>query len=305
MALSRFLFVEKKHEHCLAAYADDESASPNCKSCGRAGLGESIVSAPLRSGRAGSSKMRLAVLHRFIGNRLWAGPLPKQWIHAARSARICEAPRLGLFRKCSTAKMIGAVDILAYRRARTVRLGSLWIPASEVEKTLARYGRLLFCLNDSSEHPYTLRGSASAIQYYDKCLLFCCKHQFADYDASKVVIAVDETAKTLISGSKMTWRTETPSNSGEEYLDVCAMSFIPENYQLPNLHRSFFPLDDQDSWHGSSDTNFFMYGYPSSMRNVDYDEPHIHVQHVVTNGTLAGASNAERGRVPDKDEPNS
>ena len=56
-------------------------------------------------------------------------------------------------------------------------IGSVWVPARNVERTLSLYSKLLFCLNHSTEHPYTLVGSATALRIGGRCMLFCCQHQ--------------------------------------------------------------------------------------------------------------------------------
>ena len=164
-------------------------------------------------------------------------------------------------------------------------------------RTLARpFLQIPLLPEQDGEAPYTLRGSATGVRYGSEFLLFCCQHQFKDYDHNDVVVAVDKAAKTLVSGSEARWPTPTPENHGEEFLDVCAMRFQPERYGEPALERGFFPLIDVDCWNGSQDTHLFVYGYPSSFHNVDYAVPHIDVKQVVTSGAVIGRSHA-RGVV--------
>jgi len=176
---------------------------------------------------------------------------------------------------------------------RSVRVGRVWIPGKQAEQTLARYAKLLFCLNHSVDHPYSLLGSATAIRWKTQCLLFCCHHQIRNYEPGDVVIPTDKMGEILISGSAMVWREPDNANSGEEYLDIRAMKFDPANYGMANLELSFFDLYDVDCWKRELGANFFLFGYPTSLRDVDYDKPHINVQQIVTSARYIGRSNAE------------
>ncbi|WP_159011359.1 hypothetical protein [Bradyrhizobium sp. S69] len=176
---------------------------------------------------------------------------------------------------------------------RSVRVGQVWIPGKQVEQTLARYAKLLFCLNHSVDHPYSLMGSATAIRWKDRCLLFCCQHQILQYAPDDVVIPTDKSGEILISGSALIWREPDSTSLGEEFLDIRAMRFIPTNYGVANLEAGFFDLSASDCWKRETDATFFLFGYPTSLRRVDYDKPSIDVQQVVTSAKYVGPSNAE------------
>jgi hypothetical protein len=118
-------------------------------------------------------------------------------------------------------------NLFTYFSERSVRVGRVWIPGKQVEQTLARYAKLLFCLNHSDEHPYSLLGSATAIRWKGRCQLFCCHHQIQNYAPGDVVIPTDKEGKVLISGSAVVWREPDGINVGEEFLDIRAMRFDP------------------------------------------------------------------------------
>ena len=184
-------------------------------------------------------------------------------------------------------------NLFTHFSERSVRVGRVWIPGKQVEQTLARYAKLLFCLNHSVEHPYSLLGSATAIRWKGRCLLFCCHHQIRNYAPGDVVIPTDKEGKILISGSAVVWREPDGINFGEEYLDIRAMRFDPANYGVPNIELGFFDLYDGDCWKRELDANLFLFGYPTSLRTVDYDKPSIDVQQIVTSAKYVEASNAE------------
>jgi hypothetical protein len=124
-------------------------------------------------------------------------------------------------------------------------------------------------------------------------MLFCCRHQFQGYQPENVVIPLDKSAEILISGSTFVWRHETAANRDEDYLDVCAMKFVPENYNAANLEQGFLSVSEADCWNGSKDAHFLLFGYPTNLRNVDYDEPHIQVQQVVTSAVFRNGTSSE------------
>jgi hypothetical protein len=118
-----------------------------------------------------------------------------------------------------------------------------------------------------------------------------CRHQTREYNPNDVTIPIDS-GKTLISGSRFLFIEPDESNAEEEFSDLCAMEFIPENYGSPNLGAVFFPLTEADCWSGNTDAAFFLYGFPTSLRIVEYDVPHVHVTQVVTSGRYHKASHA-------------
>jgi hypothetical protein len=137
-----------------------------------------------------------------------------------------------------------------------------------------------------------MRGSATALRWRDECLLFLCRHQFKDYQPDDVVIPLDNSGKTLISGSSLKWQTETAENRDEEFLDVNAMTFVPANYGPTNLEHGFLSVMEADCWNGRTDANFMLFGYPTALRMVDYETPHIHTRQIVTSAIFSQGTSA-------------
>jgi len=86
-------------------------------------------------------------------------------------------------------------------------------------------------------------------------------------------------------------------NNGEEFGDLCAMHFKPEDYRQTNVDRAFFDINEADNWHGNRESLFLVYGYPTSLRNLEYAEPsyalsHVNVTQIVTTGKYVRPSNA-------------
>ncbi len=84
-----------------------------------------------------------------------------------------------------------------------------------------------------------------------KCFLAWCRHQTTEYKPDDVTIPIDS-GKTLISGSRFLFIEPDESNAEEEFPDLCAMEFIPDNYDSANLDAVFFPLIETDCWSGNA-----------------------------------------------------
>jgi hypothetical protein len=98
--------------------------------------------------------------------------------------------------------------------------------------------------------------------------------------------------KILISGSSFVQMIPTSPASDEEYFDLCAMHYIPENYGDANIERGFFELMEADAWRGDPAATFMLFGYPTNFRKVDYDSPSIAVRQIVTSAKYRSASRA-------------
>lgn len=177
--------------------------------------------------------------------------------------------------------------------AASVLVNDIWIPGKYVEATIARYAKLIFCLNPSPEYPYSLRGSATGIRLGDRCFIFCCKHQIADYRPDDVTVPADDSGKLLISGSRFIQARKDKHNAEEEVHDVCAITFNPEDYEIQNLSAHFFAVEQEHIWTGETDAHFFVFGYPTHLRDVDYESPaHIAVKKTVTSARYVRPTNA-------------
>lgn len=188
--------------------------------------------------------------------------------------------------------MAAVRNLPAWFSATAVRIGKVWVQSREVEKSLARYAKLIFCITGSNEHPYTLRGSATALRTGKHCVLFCCRHQIKGFQPDDVTIPVDKDGKTLISGSQFIWINLDEHNKDEEFLDLCAMVYDIPKYKEPNLEFSFFDLLESDCWNGDTGSQFYILGYPTNLRDVDYDIPNIAVKQIVTSAKYMGRSHA-------------
>jgi hypothetical protein len=183
-------------------------------------------------------------------------------------------------------------DLSSWVGASAVRIGRLWLPGRQVETVLGGYTKQIFCLTGHEDYPYSFLGSATAVRLVDRCFLVWCRHQTRDYSPDDVTIAV-EGGKTLVSGSRFIFVNQEEAHADEEFNDLCASEFVIENYNSPNLEAAFFPLIEDDTWHGDTSAQFYLFGYPTELRTVDYELPHVHVQQVVTSADYFGPSQAQ------------
>ena len=193
--------------------------------------------------------------------------------------------------------MQNKTPLIQLKNDTSVRIGKLWVPAGQLGPALARFTRLLFCLTGNDEHPYVLRGSATSLRWQGHHLAFYCKHQIQGFDRGKVVVPLDQEGKILVSGSTFVEMIPSPQNLGEEFGDLCAMHFRPEDYRQTNVARAFFDISEADNWHGDRESAFLVYGYPTSLRNLEYAEPtyalsQVKVTQIVTTGKYVKPSNA-------------
>jgi hypothetical protein len=185
-----------------------------------------------------------------------------------------------------------ARNIEWWLKESAVRIGSLWMPGKQVETALGRYTKQLFCLTHHNEYPYAFLGSATAVRVNNRCFTVWCRHQTKEYAPDDVTIPI-EGGKTLISGSRYLYIVADESNKEEDFLDLCAMEFIPENYGSAHLEKAFFELIGAECWMGNTDATFFLFGFPTERRIVEYEVPHVHVSQVVTSGRYERPTNSQ------------
>jgi hypothetical protein len=173
-----------------------------------------------------------------------------------------------------------------------IRVGRILVSAKALPDALARYSRLLFCLNGSDQYPYSLRGTATGLRWQNRCMLFWCSHQTADYQPDEVLVPLDKHGKFLISGSAFVHIVPPLPSPDEEFFDLCAMQYFPASYGDASVERGFFELLEADAWRGDPESTFMLFGYPTSLRNVDYDTTSIAVKQIVTSAKYRSASRA-------------
>lgn len=183
-------------------------------------------------------------------------------------------------------------DLSNWIGASAVRIGRLWVPGRQAETTLANYTKQIFCLTGHAQYPYSFLGSATAVRLAERCFLLWCRHQTKQYAPNDVTIPI-EGGKTLVSGSRYLFVNEDGANENEEYRDLCAMEFVAKDYRSPNIEAGFFPLLTNDAWQGNVDAQFYLFGFPTELRLVDYELPHVHVRQVVTSADYFGKSQAQ------------
>lgn len=193
--------------------------------------------------------------------------------------------------------MRNKTPLIRLKNNSSIRVGKLWVPAGQLGPALSRFTRLLFCLTRTEDHPYVFRGSATSLRWQGHHLAFYCKHQITGFDRGDVVVPLDQEGKVLVSGSTFVEMIPSTENRGEEFGDLCAMHFKPEDYLQTNVDRAFFDINEADNWHGDTESSFLVYGYPTSLRDLEYAEPsyalsHVKVMQIVAMGNYVRPSHA-------------
>ncbi len=193
--------------------------------------------------------------------------------------------------------MMSEHSLLRLRKNDPIRVGRLWVRVAELPDSLSRFTRLVFCLTGSADHPYCLRGSATSLRWRDNRLSFYTQHQVVGFEGSEIAMPLGPGGKVLASGSTHIRMVPTGAAVGEEFGDLGAMHFKPEDYPSLNLDRSFFELLEGDLWRGEQESTFMIYGYPTSLRDLELAEPiyalsHITVELIVTAARYVRASHA-------------
>jgi hypothetical protein len=193
-----------------------------------------------------------------------------------------------------------AADITARIGSGYVRIGGLFLPPSQVVKTLHRYAKALVCENDVPEFPYTLRGTMAALNLGGRHFCVFCRHQIKDYDPAKVTLfPLAAGGSQHIGGGTGRHIERNVSNADEEFIDVFGIEFKPEAYTIENLGSEFFPVCHEDCWPTSTTGDLIAFGLPSALQNFNPREDEagsslgeVNFLTVVVSGRHRHASNA-------------
>ena len=186
-------------------------------------------------------------------------------------------------------RLFGIMDL---RQLKSVRIGALAYPAERAEHVLQRYCKHIFVLNESDEHPYSFRGSGTAVRFGQQHFVFCCGHQFSDLAPDTIAIRPLAARDKTVTASRLHVPRAAGEHEDDDFLDMRGFEFDVGNYPIPNFSSDFLPLDETSLWpHGSrSDHRFFAVGYPFDRQDVDYDLPHVTARVTLVGGTYDGQS---------------
>jgi hypothetical protein len=183
-------------------------------------------------------------------------------------------------------------ELEALRELKSVKVSAIWHDPGSVESFLERYCKHILCLTGSDEHPYSLRGSGTALKINGNHFLYCCDHQISDFEADKIAIRPHTGDKTVITASHMLCPVIEEHNKDSDYIDIRALEYRPEDYSIANLSSEFFDVRDDNILPVNKTDHFLAYGYPSELQDAyaDDDSPSINARVVYVNGVYDGAS---------------
>ncbi|MDR3448321.1 MAG: hypothetical protein P4M15_00970 [Alphaproteobacteria bacterium] len=196
--------------------------------------------------------------------------------------------------------MRAALDIQFAIGETAVRSGDLIIPASSIEPTLYRYAKTLVCLNDDVDFPYSIRGTMTSLRFRDRYFSVFCKHQISGFSPANVgQFPRAEGGRFYICGGIYRDVCIDESNSGEEFIDACAIEYDLAKYSMTNLHSEFFNVIENDCWPSNTTGHLILFGSPSKIQNfkifqsdVEAKLEEIKFATVVVAGSHVGRSHA-------------
>ena len=186
----------------------------------------------------------------------------------------------------------GSIGILGSLLATSVGVGSIFVSASQVEKTLYKFCKKLFIHTGVAQFPYQFFGSATALKIGNRHLLFCNGHQIDQFDPESVSF-LHAISNHTISASRKIWPNITEENKDTDWIDTRAFEYPVEKYDIPNLSSDFFSIRrGENVWPINFHKTFFIFGYPTERQRVDYEIPHVHGSAAYVHGEYAGPSNS-------------
>src|SRR5262249_4856122 len=137
--------------------------------------------------------------------------------------------------------------------------------------------------------PYQLLGSATAVRLGDRHWILCCGHQI-DAASPDMVAIYSWNTQEMIGGSRLNRWIVTEENKDTDYIDIRAIEYIIANYGIANLSYEFFPLSPSTVWPFQAAEDFIVFGFPTELRDLDYEIPHIHMRCVYAQGKYDGTT---------------
>jgi hypothetical protein len=175
-------------------------------------------------------------------------------------------------------------NLAALQKDALIRVGKLWLKPAQVKNVLGRYTEHVICRNPGDEFPYTLRGSGAALRIGEEQFLCCCRHQFPDYVPDNVGLLYRPDNR-LLTPSKLVFPTKTTANQDDAFVDLCALDFRADDYDIANFQGEFFPANAAEAWPNNTTGLLLIAGYPTHLQKVTYEElKHIHATQVFLPG---------------------
>ena len=155
-------------------------------------------------------------------------------------------------------------------KAKSVRIGNIWLPTKSIAETLARYIKPLMGLSGYADIPYYLRGSMTAFRVMGQYNLTFCRHQIdcdlKDFSEKYAVFIGSGKREGLITGGRFRF---SETHLDEELSDAVALEVDPAVLEIPNLESEFFQVLERDCWPNRSENTFMVLGLPTSQQGWD------------------------------------
>lgn len=149
----------------------------------------------------------------------------------------------------------------------SVRLNDVFIPVTSIESVLANSTQHLVAATDHNDFPVSLVGSCVAVNYRDRFLVLCTRHQLSDWSYERISLMIDD-GRNAISSSGARFFEKNINDS--DYHDLVAFNFTDPCAEIPRLRNLFFNLSTFPPDTSSDNVvGFIISGFPSAAQNYD------------------------------------
>ncbi len=123
-----------------------------------------------------------------------------------------------------------------HQSVNSVEVGSMFVPARSIEKTLSQFTSNLMVANDNDDFKLSLVGSATGIRFRDREILLTTQHQLQGVDETRVAMLTDAGSHLITScGCR-----RINANSDTDAYDIAAFDFTEPSCEWPELKKRFF-----------------------------------------------------------------
>ncbi len=158
----------------------------------------------------------------------------------------------------------------------SVHMGELLVPARSLQTVLGNYCQHLYVWTHVEEYKVRLVGTAIPIQYKNRFLLLCSRHQLKDVNPQDVCLMYPDGSLTVTSGGFRVYEKENTVENGDEF-DIAVFDFTEPIKEHPKLKSVFYKFEgappDGPSNHILA---LIVAGYPSADQIYElYENNHI------------------------------
>lgn len=167
--------------------------------------------------------------------------------------------------------LLKKLGVTGYTLETSIKVGSLWIRSSEIQRHLARYAQRF--VNSTGDETYQFQhlGTAAGIKYRGRYFVVTTEHQRKLGTSGQLGIFCDP-GQSVVTPSRNWIITPGDNQEREDNLDFSIYEFEPSKYPHRTLTTQFFEVGQSSGITDEIGTMIFALGYPTRLQNVDYYE---------------------------------